>query len=210
MSQQAVFRRVLTARAAPLIRTGFPAAAHHGMMRLSMRYSTALPSITQASFWESMIPKPFRRHGKRVKVKSLKKKEWNPATFFIIILLLIGSMSIQMIALKNDFAAFTRRADAKIDLLREVIQRVQNGEEVDVEGLLGTGDAEKELEWEEVLKEIEKEDELWIAARKKKPVQRAPIRGEEQASAPVVDTKPVADAPKASSTSSAAAPRGFY
>ena len=206
MSQQAILRRVFAARAAPLIRTALPAAARYGIMR----YSTALPSITQASFWESMIPKPFRRHGKRIKVKSAKKKEWNPATFFIIILLLIGSMSIQMIALKNDFTAFTRRADAKIDLLREVIQRVQNGEEVDVEGLLGTGDAEKELEWEEVLKEIEKEDELWIAARKKKPVQRSPIRGEEQVSAPVVDAKPAADAPKDTSTSTSAAPRGFY
>jgi hypothetical protein len=58
-------------------------------------------------------------------------------------------MSIQMIALRNDFAAFSRRTDVKIDLLREVIRRVQNGEEVDVEGLLGTGDPEKEQEWEE-------------------------------------------------------------
>lgn len=120
-------------------------------------------------------------------------------------MLLIGSMSIQMIALKNDFSAFMRRADAKIDLLREVIQQVQNGEDVDVEGLLGTGDAEQEREWEEVLKEIEKEDELWTAARKKKPIQRAPIRGEEE-SAAVIDTKPSA-APNSTTTK---APQGFY
>lgn len=110
-----------------------------------------------------------------------------------------------MIALKNDFSAFMRRSDAKIDLLREVIQRVQNGEDVDVEGLLGTGDAEQEQEWEEVLKEIEKEDELWTAARKKKPIQRAPIRGEE--SAAVIDTKPSADTPKSTTTK---ALQGFY
>lgn len=54
-----------------------------------------------------------------------------------------------MIALRNDFAAFSRRADVKIGLLREIIQRVQNGEEVDVERLLGTGDSQKEKEWEE-------------------------------------------------------------
>jgi hypothetical protein len=58
-------------------------------------------------------------------------------------------MSIQMIALRNDFAAFTRRADARIGLLREIIERIQKGEEVDVEGLLGTGDKEREKEWEE-------------------------------------------------------------
>ena len=58
-------------------------------------------------------------------------------------------MSIQMIALKNTHAAFERRASAKIGLLREVIERIQKGEEVDVEGLLGTGDAKREKEWEE-------------------------------------------------------------
>lgn len=54
-----------------------------------------------------------------------------------------------MIALRNSFAAFSRRADAKISLLKEVIERIQQGEEVDVEGLLGTGDAKREKEWEE-------------------------------------------------------------
>lgn len=58
-------------------------------------------------------------------------------------------MSIQMIALRNEFAAFSRRADAKISLLREIVERVKKGETVDVEGLLGTGDYQKEKEWEE-------------------------------------------------------------
>lgn len=56
-----------------------------------------------------------------------------------------------MIALKNDYAAYTRSMDAKIRLLREVIERVNNGEKVDVEKLLGTGDEVKEREWEEGL-----------------------------------------------------------
>ena len=54
-----------------------------------------------------------------------------------------------MIALRNNFEAFTRRADAKVGLLREIIGRIQNGETVDVEGLLGTGDERREREWEE-------------------------------------------------------------
>jgi hypothetical protein len=58
-------------------------------------------------------------------------------------------MSIQMIALKNTHEAFERRSNAKIGLLREIIERIQKGEEVDVEGLLGTGDAKREKEWEE-------------------------------------------------------------
>ena len=63
--------------------------------------------------------------------------------------MLIGSNAIQMVALRNDFTRFSRKADAKIALLREVIERIQKGEDVDVEGLLGTGDQEQEKEWEE-------------------------------------------------------------
>lgn len=56
---------------------------------------------------------------------------------------------MHMIGLRNDFTAFSRRADAKIGLLKDVIERVQRGENVDVKGLLGTGNPEKERAWEE-------------------------------------------------------------
>ena len=82
------------------------------------------------------------------------KKEWNPASFFIVIFILIGSQAIRLITLKNDYAAYTRTVDAKIGLLREVIEKIQSGEEeVDVEKLLGTGDEAKEREWEDGKKE---------------------------------------------------------
>lgn len=51
--------------------------------------------------------------------------------------------------LRKDTENYKRRTDAKLELLREVIQRLQNGEQVDVEKLLGTGDEAKEREWEE-------------------------------------------------------------
>ncbi|KAH8595710.1 hypothetical protein B0O99DRAFT_622479 [Bisporella sp. PMI_857] len=117
---------------------------------MSDRSYSSVPAIASTSFWKTMIPKPFRKSSNSKPVaKKPKSKEWNPATFFIIIFLLIGSMSIQMIALRNSFAAFSRRADARISLLREIIERVQNGEKVDVEGLLGTGNKQREEEWEE-------------------------------------------------------------
>ncbi|KAF7937365.1 uncharacterized protein EAE98_001679 [Botrytis deweyae] len=117
----------------------------------------AVQSVTQASFWANLIPKPFRKSERAVNKKP-KSKDWNPATFFIWIFLLIGSMSIQMIALRNEYTTFSRRADAKIGVLKEIIQRIRNGEKPDVEALLGVGDREQEREWEEVLQEIERED----------------------------------------------------
>jgi hypothetical protein len=115
-------------------------------------------------------------------------------------------MAIQMIALRNEFNAFMRRADAKIDLLREVIERVQNGEEVDVEGLLGAGDPTKEKEWEEVLKEIEEEDARWTAIQAKKP-RRKPIKLDHIEDAPATQ-QPTEGSTKVKATSTA--PRGFY
>ncbi len=56
---------------------------------------------------------------------------------------------MQLLALRNEFTTFSRRADAKIGLLKDVIERVQKGEDVDVRGLLGTGNPEKEKEWEQ-------------------------------------------------------------
>ena len=99
-----------------------------------------------------MVPRFLRQRKPTVnKTKVPKSKEWNPATFYIVIFLLIGSNAIQMIALRNEFINFSRKADAKIGLLKEVLERVQRGEDVDVEGLLGTGNEEQEREWEEGL-----------------------------------------------------------
>ncbi|KAK5165615.1 hypothetical protein LTR04_001223 [Oleoguttula sp. CCFEE 6159] len=115
----------------------------------------SLPRIASPSIWHSIVPKAFRQPSdpvslaERARLRSEKPKGWNPATFFIIISLLIGSNAIQTIALRNEFLNFSRKADAKIALLKEVIERVQKGEDVDVEGLLGTGNKEKEKEWEE-------------------------------------------------------------
>jgi hypothetical protein len=54
-----------------------------------------------------------------------------------------------MLTLKNDYTAYRRSTDAKIELLKEVIERVKRGEKVDVEKLLGTGDEAQEKEWED-------------------------------------------------------------
>lgn len=122
----------------------------------SQSTSSNLPKIVQPSIWTSIIPKFMRNRGPRdPKKESPKSKEWNPATFFIMIFLLIGSQAIQILILKNDWATYSRKADAKVQLLKEVIERIKNGEKVDVEKLLGTGDEAKEREWEEGLSLVE-------------------------------------------------------
>ncbi|KAI0194170.1 hypothetical protein F4808DRAFT_352864 [Astrocystis sublimbata] len=175
-----------------------------------IRHQSSTPSVVQASFWRSLIPKAFRPKPKSdinwgtpettivsTKNPKSKSKEWNPATFFLFIFLFIGSMSIQMIALKRDYATFLRRAEVRIGLLREVVEKLQRGEEVDVEKELGTGDTEKELQWEDVLREIERDD---ILKNTKKPATpKTPSPAQEESSGESTSAEsPEATKPKAS------------
>lgn len=161
-TRNAIMDRILVRRllAAPpqlraaLVASSFPAPTPFLILP---RYSSSMPTIAQPEFWKSLIPKPFRPEEKlpndpaikRAKAKKVKSKEWNPATFYIIIFLLIGSMSINLISIRQSFDTFMRQSDVRIGLLREVIERVQRGEKVDVEQVLGTGDPDKEKEWAE-------------------------------------------------------------
>ncbi|OAX82742.1 hypothetical protein ACJ72_02911 [Emergomyces africanus] len=130
----------------------------------------AVPKILEPSMWTSLVPKFLRnRSWSGVEATPRKSRGPNPATFYVIIFTLIGSQAIRMIMLRNEYANYTRSADAKIRLLKEVIERIQKGEDVDVKRLLGTGDEAKEREWEEVLREIEQEESLWHSKSKRPP-----------------------------------------
>ena len=110
-----------------------------------------LPRILQADMLRSYFS-PFLRRSRvppGLQKQKEKNKEWNPYTFFIITFLVIGSQAINLIALKHEHKDFMRRTESKIDLLREVIERIEKGEDVNVEKLLGTGVESEEKIWEE-------------------------------------------------------------
>ncbi|KZM23256.1 uncharacterized protein EKO05_0004472 [Ascochyta rabiei] len=137
------------------------------------------PTILRPSFWASMIPKPLKD-----RASAPKSRGWNPATPYIILSLLVGSQAIQILWLKQERAHSLRKAEAKIGVLKEVIERVQNGEDVNVEKVLGTGDAESEKEWAEVMKDIQEEEALFQSKKKRKALREfAAKEASEQASA---------------------------
>lgn len=87
-------------------------------------------------------PFPSRHHSSSGQWRlTERRRQW--------ILLLIGSMAIQHIQLERGHLNFKRKADARIALLREVLERLGRGEDVDVERVLGTGNEADELEWEQ-------------------------------------------------------------
>ncbi|KAF2651507.1 hypothetical protein K491DRAFT_606743 [Lophiostoma macrostomum CBS 122681] len=153
----------------------FPLLSH---TQSQTRY-LSLPRIIQPSFWAEQIPKPLRTNPFRRDAISPTPKDWNPATSYIILGLLVGSQAIQILWLKRDREHFVRKAEAKIGVLREVIESVQNGESVDVEKVLGTGDSAAEREWKEVMREIEEED-LLFRSKKRRRAAREQARIEEE------------------------------
>lgn len=133
-------------------------------------------------------------------------------------------MSINTIAVKNDYAAFMRQADVRIGLLREVVEKLQRGEEVDVEQALGTGNPAMEEGWEEskalwserqpcgfpannyrsaVLREIEKEKSIRDSRKQQKQ------KASEDSSAEAKNTTPES-APSTATGPSGVSSSSFY
>ncbi|KAK4951303.1 hypothetical protein LTR10_010276 [Elasticomyces elasticus] len=172
--------------------------------------TSRLPRVATPSFWSSLIPKPFRR--KHVEgadadadadatlpptpapAAAKKSRFWqNPYTAFLLLGLLVGSNAIQLIALRNDTLAFSRKTEAKLALLREVVAKVKRGEidGAEVKRALGTGNKEEEAEWEAVVKEIEETDVLLEAEKRKeaKRVKKAEdrVKRERESASPVAE-----------------------
>ncbi|KPM37711.1 hypothetical protein AK830_g8857 [Neonectria ditissima] len=156
------------------LRAVFLSTTGYYVPRIGMRFSSTAPAtVVDSSFWRSLVPKPLRKENRQLRAKKLR--QWNPATFFIAIFLLIGSMSIQMITLRNSFDRYMRQSEIRIHTLREVVEKIQKGETVDVEKALGTGDAKKEGDWEELLQAIERDESARKTQKQEKPKPSEPI-----------------------------------
>ncbi|KAL6712532.1 hypothetical protein ACN47E_000409 [Coniothyrium glycines] len=134
----------------------------------------SLPTIIRPSFWASMVPKPLRAASEpTASAPAPTRKPWNPYTPYIILSLLVGSQAIQILWLKQERGHSLRRAEAQIGILKEVIERVQRGEEVDVEGLLGTGDEGREGEWKDVMGDVKGEESLFQSKKRRRALREA-------------------------------------
>jgi hypothetical protein len=111
--------------------------------------SSHLPRVANPSLWRSLVPKALRRDGQNASDPTQpKSKAWNPATIFIVLGILVGSNAINILALRREMLNFSRKTEAKLAILRDVLKRVKDGEDVDVEKLLGTGNPDQEKDWE--------------------------------------------------------------
>ena len=116
-----------------------------------------------------MVPKPFRGSSSSQSSNSIGSRHrqgieptrsnslfarlvrfWkNPATPFMLLGLLLGSQSVRLIVLRMERDNIKERTEARLRTLREVLEAVKAGEDVDVRARLGTGNEKDEREWEE-------------------------------------------------------------
>lgn len=145
-----------------------------------------------------IIPQGLRNGASRL--INEKGKKINPATYFIWIYIFIGSQAIRILQLKIEARDYMRRAELQIDKLREAVRRLQNGEQVDVEKILGTGLPDEEEAWDQALKQIEDEDRIWQDKRRlKREKEERTLAEQAEAEARRTDASPVSDAVKMNS-----------
>jgi hypothetical protein len=116
-----------------------------------------VPRIAQPSIWRDIIPQSWRASAGSAK----SKKAGITHSYFIWIFILIGSQAMRIMNVKTESEKGYRLADIKLRQLQEVIEKLERGEDVDVEKVLGTDDETSEQEWEEALRELESEERLW-------------------------------------------------
>ncbi|CAG7562990.1 unnamed protein product [Fusarium equiseti] len=111
-----------------------------------------------------------------------------------------------MIALRNSFDRYMRQSEARITSLREVVEKIQRGETVDVEQALGTGDPEREADWEEMLKAIERDE----ASRKVKREKSERTESSTVTTAPVAEVQKTEPAQAASAKPKSGSLKNFF
>lgn len=144
-----------------------------------------MPRVANPSFWKSLIPRFLRKPtseeeaADRARKRDAGASERRVGLTFLFLGILVGSNAINIISLRREMLNFSRLTEAKLDVLREVVDSVRRGEDVDVKKALGTGDPEQEKEWAQVMEEVEKTDMLW-EGRKKRDAKRVKDAEERQ------------------------------
>lgn len=78
-------------------------------------------------------------------------------TFQFILWASFGSAAIHLLNIKQTYAEKDRRLSTKIAVLKDIIRRVGEGEQVDIARELKVGKTEEEREWEEVMNSFRQE-----------------------------------------------------
>ncbi|KAK9248319.1 hypothetical protein V1506DRAFT_529608 [Lipomyces tetrasporus] len=102
-----------------------------------------------------------RTSGPQKKKRTIFSIEWNFVWAYIILLGLIGSQNMNIMRQKHVYKETERLLSKKIDALESVIERIKNGEDVDIAEELGTGMPSAEREWKELLASLEDQEAVW-------------------------------------------------
>ncbi|KAK9362995.1 hypothetical protein V1504DRAFT_447105 [Lipomyces starkeyi] len=118
-------------------------------------------TVTSPPASESVGIPPTSTSVPKKKKRTIISFEWNFVWAYIILLGLIGSQNMNIMRQKHVYNETERLFSKKIDALESVIERIKNGEEVDIAEELGTGTPSAEREWKELLASLEEQEAVW-------------------------------------------------
>lgn len=128
-----------------------PPKLHHHHQQI--RHATS--SSSQYSGYDAAHAKIPSKYGWRYHLDN---------TFQFILWASFGSAAIHLINIKQKYAEKDRRLSTKIALLKDIIKRVGNGEDVNVAKELKVGKTEEERDWEEIMSSFREEAERAVGA----------------------------------------------
>lgn len=121
--------------------------------------------VGEAKSWTPVAPTPLAWY---------KQPQFKRNLVNILLLASFANSAAIILSYKSQKREIDWNAKERIQTLRETIEKVRKGEEIDIRAALGTGDPEMEKRWTEgtyikvntpltipVLREIEDEDMIW-------------------------------------------------
>lgn len=120
------------------------------------RAGSTYRSVFSLSLWKSLIPKPLRNLAispTHIRICS----QPDPMTFYILMFLLIGSMSIHLITLRKAMDHFESQSYVQIEAMKELIEKLRNGQTVGAETSLGVRSLHKENSRKILIEEIRRD-----------------------------------------------------
>ena len=106
--------------------------------------SSGRASVLHSSFWASLLPRRFRLGAAAAQPAVLSHRR-QEATSFVVLSMFVGSMAIHQLTARREAETFARKSARRVAQLKDVVDRLQRGEQVDMVAALGSGSSSSSM-----------------------------------------------------------------
>ncbi|KAK9452636.1 hypothetical protein V1511DRAFT_507451 [Dipodascopsis uninucleata] len=136
-----------------------------GRLIYSINKSGPQSSIYRYFSNDIILQRPEENLSKHEIRKKLIFSRFRWTWLYLLLLVLIGSQNINIMRQKHLYSEEERKLTRKIKALESVIEKIQNGEEVNIVEELGTGNPKEEQNWKDYINSLENKELVWRQRR---------------------------------------------